>query len=119
MKVLTGRVKESPVIRVIVEHVTKSKEDSERLMELVVQLRNEAMRQPGYITGETLINQSDPTNILVVSTWSSSEAWDAWDKCEARQTMTQQKMLPLLKKPYWVNKFDFARVQRGRVVSIT
>jgi len=107
------------MIRVIVEHVTKSKEDSERLMDLVLELRNEAMKQPGYITGETLINRSDPTNILVVSTWTSPEAWDAWDKCEARIVMTQQKMLPLLKKPYWVNKFDFARVPRGRVISIT
>jgi heme-degrading monooxygenase HmoA len=107
------------MIRVIVDHVTKSKEDSERLMSVIVQLRNEAMKQPGYITGETLINNSDPTHVLVISTWNSRETWDAWDHSEARTKITQEGMLPLLKKDYTVSQFDFARVQRGRVVSIT
>ncbi len=106
------------MIRVIVDHLTKSKADAERLMEVIVQLRNEAMKQPGYITGETLINDADPTNILVISTWNTPETWDAWDTSDVRTRITQQMMLPLLKRPYNVTKFSFARVQRGRVVSI-
>lgn len=106
------------MIRVIVDHQTKSKADAERLMEVIVQLRNEAMRQPGYVTGETLINDADPTNILVISTWNSPETWNAWDTSDVRTGITREMMLPLLRKPYTVSMFSFARVQRGRVVSI-
>ena len=107
------------MIRVIVHHVTKSRDDAERLMNVIAQLRNEAIKQPGYITGETLINTLDPTNILVISTWKNGETWEAWDKSEVRTKITRENMLPLLIKPYEVSQFEFARVQRGRVVSIT
>ncbi len=36
------------------------------------------MAQPGYISGETLINADDPQEVLVISTWDSLEHWDAW-----------------------------------------
>ncbi len=107
------------MIRVIVDHQTKSKEDAEQLMSVIAQLRNEAMRQPGYITGETLINNVDPTNVLVISTWNSAETWNAWDTSDIRTDITNHMMLPLLKKPYTVSIFSFATVQRGRVLSIT
>ena len=106
------------MVRVIVNHLTKSREDAERLMGVIVQLRNEAMKQPGYVTGETLVNNEDPTNILVISTWNTPESWDAWDTSEARTRITREMMMPLLREPYTVNIHSFARMQRGRVMSI-
>ena len=106
------------MIRVIVSHTTRSEEDTDRLIDAVIQLRAEAMKHPGYITGETLVNNSDPTNVLVVSTWSSEEAWNAWETSEVRTRVTRQMMLPLLKEPYKVSMYSFSRMQRGRVSSI-
>ena len=40
--------------------------------------RAEAMNQPGYISGETLIGHDDPWEILVISTWHNVEAWLKW-----------------------------------------
>ena len=38
---------------------------------LIVELRSHAMRQPGYISGETLKCIDRPGEYLVVSTWQS------------------------------------------------
>ncbi len=48
------------------------------LSEMLIELRSIANRQPGYISGETLRNVSDPNEYLVISTWKSLEAWNRW-----------------------------------------
>jgi len=42
------------------------------------QLRSEAMNQPGYITGETLVGHDDPQKLLVIATWDRVEHWQKW-----------------------------------------
>ncbi|NCO59081.1 MAG: antibiotic biosynthesis monooxygenase [Deltaproteobacteria bacterium CG_4_8_14_3_um_filter_51_11] len=49
-----------------------------RLSELLFELRSMASGQPGYISGETLRNVTDPDEYLVISTWKSLEAWQKW-----------------------------------------
>ncbi len=49
-----------------------------KLSEMLIELRNMANRQPGYISGETLRNVDDPNEYLVISTWKSQEAWERW-----------------------------------------
>lgn len=105
------------MVRVIVEHRTKDKEAAERLIEVIRELRNEAMKQPGYITGETLADTEDPTSILVISTWQTPEDWDAWDTSETRRRITEQ-MDPLLAEPYSVRKYTYCMVKVHRVWSI-
>ena len=51
----------------------------------VINNRNGAMRQPGYISSETLRNIDDEDKILVVSMWESMEAWEAWKNSETRK----------------------------------
>jgi heme-degrading monooxygenase HmoA len=48
------------------------------LKPLLIQLRNLAMNQPGYITGETLKRIDRPGHNLVISTWNSKEEWRKW-----------------------------------------
>lgn len=48
------------------------------LTPLLIELRSYALKQPGYISGETLMRVDDPTENLVISTWSSLEHWNAW-----------------------------------------
>lgn len=49
-----------------------------RLSELLIELRNMANSQPGYISGETLRNVDDRDEYLVISTWKSMESWKGW-----------------------------------------
>ena len=49
-----------------------------QLTPLLIKLRNLAMNQPGYITGETLKRIDRPGRSLVISTWKSMEAWQQW-----------------------------------------
>jgi heme-degrading monooxygenase HmoA len=36
------------------------------------------MRQPGYISGETLTNYEDQQDLCVIATWQSMEEWLKW-----------------------------------------
>ena len=49
-----------------------------QLRPLLIKLRNLAMNQPGYVTGETLKRIDRPGQNLVISTWDSMEAWQQW-----------------------------------------
>ena len=51
---------------------------SAQLTPFLKKLRNLAMNQPGYITGETLKRIDSPGQNLVISTWESIEAWQQW-----------------------------------------
>ena len=51
----------------------------------VINNRNGAMRQPGYISSETLRSIEDKDTILVVSMWENIETWEAWKNSEIRK----------------------------------
>ncbi len=51
---------------------------SQQLTPFLKKLRNLAMDQPGYITGETLKGIDPLGQTLVISTWESAEAWQKW-----------------------------------------
>ena len=61
---------------IIVRHVPKEKAND--LRPLLLQMRSLANAQPGYISGETLVNYDDPTEHLVISTWKTLEDWNVW-----------------------------------------
>ena len=52
---------------------------------LLNKMRAHAMEQPGYISGETLINHDDPREILVISLWQSIENWLKWKNNRERK----------------------------------
>ncbi len=51
---------------------------------LLINNRNGAMMQPGYISSETLRNIDDRDQVVVVSMWDKFESWNAWKNSEAR-----------------------------------
>jgi heme-degrading monooxygenase HmoA len=67
---------------ILYRHVQAEK--SNDLKPLLQELRSLAMAQPGYISGETLMNQDDPEEVLVISSWVAKEYWDAWLNNEKR-----------------------------------
>jgi heme-degrading monooxygenase HmoA len=54
---------------------------------LIVELRAHAMRQPGYISGETLKCIDRPGEYLVISTWQSLDDWNKWLNSQERQVL--------------------------------
>ena len=105
------------MVRVVIEHKIKKPEYVEKAIDLIREIRNEAMKQHGFITGETLTNMDDPTNMLVISNWESREAWDLWDKSEKRVELNPS-INALLSEPYSVRVFEYYMIQRKRVKSI-
>jgi heme oxygenase (mycobilin-producing) len=61
-----------------------SADKTANLKELVMQLRALSIKQPGYVSGESLKNLDRPDEYLVVSTWDSLGAWKAWESSIAR-----------------------------------
>jgi heme-degrading monooxygenase HmoA len=55
--------------------------------DLMSQLRMLANSQAGYISGETLRNYEDPEDVLVISTWSTPEAWADWFTSRQRREL--------------------------------
>lgn len=56
----------------------------EKLEQLITQLRALAIKQPGYISGETMRNINDEDEYLVISTWNTLGEWNAWKASEDR-----------------------------------
>ena len=51
----------------------------------VINNRNGAMEQPGYISSETLRSIDDNDRILVVSMWEDLASWEAWKNSDLRK----------------------------------
>ena len=70
-------------IKVLIKrHIIDGKTDE--ALELLNKLRSQAMNQPGYISGETLVNHFDTRSITVISTWQAIEEWIEWQESDER-----------------------------------
>lgn len=71
------------MIRILIDrHLKEGKKKD--FLTMLKELRAVGMQQPGFISGETLGNTEDPSNILVISTWRSLKDWKTWQKSEQR-----------------------------------
>ena len=66
-------------IKTIIKRIVPKGKESE-LLPLLLQLRSNALSQPGYISGETLRNIDHPEELLVIGIWKSADFWNAWKK---------------------------------------
>ncbi len=75
------------MIRVLIER--RCKPGKEHALDgLLHDLRAESLHQPGYISGETLVEINDPTSFLVISTWTGLNTWQAWADSRHRLEIT-------------------------------
>ena len=72
----------------IKRYVKKGK--TQEAVELLKDVRSHALKQPGYISGETLINHYDPCNITVISTWQTIDDWIRWEESDMRSAKENQ-----------------------------
>ena len=61
------------------------RDNTSEVVPLLMQMRSGAMKQPGYISGETLTSMTDPQSISVIATWQSMEDWIKWKDNPERQ----------------------------------
>jgi len=66
-----------------------------RVLGLLTDLRAAALRQPGYVSGETVVRGEDPIEVLAIGTWLAEEYWTAWSTSEERIEI-EDMMAPLL-----------------------
>jgi heme-degrading monooxygenase HmoA len=67
-------------IGVIIKRVGRPGVDAKVLLSHIVELRAHAVRQPGYISGETFFGLNRPEECLVIGRWISLEYWEQWEK---------------------------------------
>ncbi|HDI59255.1 MAG TPA: antibiotic biosynthesis monooxygenase [Desulfobacteraceae bacterium] len=49
-----------------------------QLEQMLIELRRQTVKQPGYVSGETLQRLDRPGETLVISTWESADHWRQW-----------------------------------------
>lgn len=84
-------------VRIIIERKIKRGKELD-LARLLLELRSRAVKQKGYITGETLRDYDDPSTHIVISTWESAEDWKKWSTEKERMDI-QSKIEELLSQP--------------------
>ena len=92
-------------IKILIQRKVKQGKEKE-LSEVVRELRALAMHAEGFISGETLRSIEDPSVHLVISTWQSLDAWNAWIKTPERQAL-QKKIDKILAEPSSKVPFQF------------
>ena len=65
-------------IGVLIKRVISHGEDAKVLLPHIIELRSLAVRQPGYISGETFFNLDRPEECLVIGRWTTKELWQKW-----------------------------------------
>ena len=75
---------------------------------LFKKLRSAVLNEPGYISGETLIDHDDPRITLVIGTWQSMDDWLAW-KEDPRRKELETRLEPLLEGPTEYEAFVYSK----------
>jgi len=71
-------------VKVIIKRKWKI-EQPEELLPLLTELRSQAQKQAGYISGETLRSLDDPGDFMVISEWETSDDWKKWSQSKERK----------------------------------
>ena len=83
------------------------RDQHELILPLLVQLRGQAMKQPGYISGKTMINCEDENETLVISKWKNYEDWETWKNSNSRRII-QDEIDTVINSPTTYKAFTFA-----------
>ncbi|MBN1931261.1 MAG: antibiotic biosynthesis monooxygenase [Desulfobacterales bacterium] len=81
-------------VKIIIRRIVPKNADP-ILMPLLRELREHAIEQPGYISGETLRGLENPTDHVVIGTWQSADDWKNWALNKDREKI-QMKIDTLL-----------------------
>ena len=81
-------------IKVLIERTVKAGRE-ELVWDMLRDLRGEAVRQRGYLYGETWRSLDNPKVFMVSSTWGHADYWDNWGPGRIpRENGSQDQTLP-------------------------
>ena len=95
------------MIRVLIERNVRSDKEAD-VIKLLIELRTKALKQRGYISGETLRSIDNPFVWLAISTWNSIDTWRKWEKTTDRIQIAHE-IEPLLTAPERISAFEFIK----------
>ena len=90
-------------VKIVIER-TVSPDNQGEVAELLKDLRSKAIRQPGYLSGETLFSVDRSGTRVAISSWESLREWRDWEKNPER-TAIVDKVEKLLKTKSKVSIF--------------
>ena len=64
--------------------------NTRNIVRLLNELRSKILDQPGYMDGETLVQNGYSNNLVVISTWQTLEDWHNWKESETRKKLETQ-----------------------------
>ena len=85
----------------------------EDALSIFKEIRIKAMDQPGYISGESLVNHHDPQNIMIISTWQTYEDWKNWRESGERKAM-ELRLERFLQKPAEYKIYDLGVLSKKK-----
>ena len=80
---------ENVTVKILIKRKV-SADKAAKLGDLAMQLRSRVIKQPGYVSGETLKKVDSPDDYLVISSWKSLDDWDAWKASKEREFIQSQ-----------------------------
>ena len=63
---------------ILIKRVIRQGGNAKVLLPHIIELSALAVRQPGYISGESFFNKEHPEECLVISRWTALEHWQQW-----------------------------------------
>lgn len=76
-------------VRIFIKR-TVPEDKARNLIPIFKKIRQQAVHQEGYISGETLRNYNNPEEFLIISSWQSISDWESWLKSEKRQKIQDE-----------------------------
>ena len=93
-------------IKTIIKRTIPKEKESE-LLPLLLELRSNALSQPGYISAETLRNIDNPEEFLVIGIWQSVDFWNAW-KASKKRMEIQERIDTLLRRKDEISTYYYS-----------
>ncbi len=90
-------------VKIIIERKFK-KEAVGKYLQTIEDLRAKALRQRGYIGGETYVNLDDKREVIVFSAWSNLDDWNMWQDNQERSEL-EDDLNPHLSSPQKIRAF--------------
>ena len=91
-------------VKVFIERRVKAGFEN-TVWEMLRDLRSEAVRQRGYMYGETWRSLEDPKIFVVVSVWGTQEHWERWFNDEFRMKL-DERINQMLRSPSTARLFQ-------------
>ena len=85
-------------VKVLIERTVRPGYEAS-VWEMIKELRGEAIRHRGYLTGETWRSLTDPKVFMVVSTWGTRQYWEDFSTNELRAKINDRINLLLSEPP--------------------